>query len=205
LDQTFDATAPLTATYALSSVTVSPTVGWRSRLTLASTVTTNVGVAYNRLWSPYPVKRDSFSPVGSLLLDHRLVSRRALVAVTTFGATVDYYVDPVLGEPVAHGSAAAGFLLSLPDEWTVGLHGTFVSPFEAHFVAGVYPDEVAAGVNIPARHRVSDDCYFEVGARWSDRSPFFDTGHFGFHQREAWLYALLTLTSRRVAPYGAPP
>jgi hypothetical protein len=197
------------ATHTLTGLTISPTVGWRSRLTHQSTVTTSAGVAYNHLWSSFPVQRDSFAPVGSVLLDHRLVSQREIVAVALFGLAVDYYVDPFLGEPVSHGTATGGVQLSLADEWTLGLRANFVSSFEAHPV-GIgatltYPDEVAASVVLPARHRVSDNLYFEIGARWSDRSPFFDTGHFGFHQREAWLYALLTLTSRRVAPYGAPP
>jgi hypothetical protein len=39
---------------------------------------------------------------------------------------------------------------------------------------------------------LSNNVMLEFGGRWADRSPFFTTPFYGFHQRQLWLYVLLT-------------
>jgi hypothetical protein len=189
--------------HTLTSVDVQPTVTWRSHLTETSSLALSAGVTYGRIYSSYPVQKTSVTPVGGAMYDHRLISQRQVVARTTLGVAMDYYFDPILGEVTPHASATASVMLAFPREWSLGLEGNFVTTLSAHPVGNLYPDEVAAALSIPVRHRVSDYFFFEFGGRWSDRSPFFDTPAYGFHQRQLWLYVMFTATTRSVHRYAA--
>jgi hypothetical protein len=183
----------------LESFTVVPTTGLLSVLARNSTLDLRVGVALNHLASSR-IEANSVSPVGGVIFDQRLVSLRESVLKTTLGAMIDFYVDPILATASPRGVATASLSLALPDGWVMALEGNFGSSLSGHprtnGVDVIYPDEVAASASMPVRHRVSDYLTMEFGGRWSDRAPYFDAPNFAFHQRQLWIYLLLTGTTR---------
>ena len=188
----------------LTSYTLVPTVAWRTRLARHSQLEVSAGVAFTHLVAPNPVDHYREDPVGGVKLEQRLVTRREAVLLTTLEASMIYFLDPVLATTAPRASVAAGLLLALPPYWTVALRALGSSPLTAHPLPGAipgspYPDEVIAGLELPVRHYISENLAIEFGGRWTDRSPFFSAPNYGFHQRQLWLYALLTATSRRVS------
>jgi hypothetical protein len=47
---------------------------------------------------------------------------------------------------------------------------------------------------LPIRYRLSRHWTFELGGRYSDRAPHLEAKPFRFHQRELWVYGLVTAT-----------
>jgi hypothetical protein len=120
--------------------------------------------------------------------------------------SLEYYLDPVLGTPATHVFATGSFYLGLPQNWTIGLQGSFVSSLKDHPLGSAppftYPDEIAAAAELPVRHLLSRDLLLEFGGKWADRSPFFTAPNYGFHQRQLWVYVMLTGATR---PTWLPP
>ena len=197
-------------THSISAIIVIPTVASRTLLARNADLILKLGLAVTHLASTYPVEPNAVTPVGGATFDGRLLSLRETILSGQAGASVEYYLDPVLGTPAPHATAATSLVLGLPQDWSIGLQGTFSTTLKAHPLGTepslFYPDEVAAAVALPVRHALSDDFAIEFGGRWSDRSPFFTAPSFGFHQRQLWLYLSLMGTSRptRVVAVATP-
>jgi hypothetical protein len=189
--------------------TVTPSLGWRTRLSRRYDFHLAAGVAYNHVIAkPAELPEISpFSPTGAIDLTVHLVSRRDVTVRGTFGAIVDYYVDPILGTSGPRGASFAHLLFFFPRSWIVGIDATFATRLTAGpnlATAGSNlrdPDETAVALAIPVRHRISRNYAAEVGVRLSDRAPNFASSNFSFDAHEAWLYMLLTATSRAIPDY----
>jgi hypothetical protein len=198
---------------ALSALIVMPTLGVHRYLAPRSELTLKVGLAVTHLVGDFTGSPYAISPIGAAILDARLMNLRQVVLHARVSPALEYYLDPVLGTTATHAVVNASLYLGLPKNWTIGLQGSFVTSLRAHLPPTLtptttttaatttttpinYPDEVAASVELPIRHLLSDDILFEFGGRWADRSPFFTAPDFGFHQRQLWLYVLFTGTTR---------
>jgi hypothetical protein len=195
-------------THSLTGLVAIPTIGWKTNRARHSELELKAGVAFSHLASSYPVEPNAVTPVGSVAVDQRLLSLRDAVLGIHCGGSVEYYLDPILGTAAPHAMTTAALSLTVPQNWTIALEGTFVTSLKAH-PRGVgtdiyYPDEVAASAELPVRHPVSEHLTVEFGGRWSDRSPFFTAPDYGFHQRQLWLYVLLTGTTRPTKRTVAP-
>jgi len=196
----------LTFTESLTGLNVVPRIGWRGHPSRNSELGLSAGVAYSRLERSDTGTTTTIDPVAAAAFSGLLVAERDFVLKTTLGTSVDSYLDPVLGSSGLRGTIAGGVRLALPSSWTLAIEGNFATAFEAHpqtiASATVYPDETSAALSIPIRHRVSDNVIAELGGRWSNRGRQIFAPEFSFHQRELWIYLLLTATSRRVPPWG---
>ena len=96
--------------------------------------------------------------------------------------------------------------------WTAALQAVFGTnlsgqPLDAGPAGpllAITPDETAASVALPIRHRASDNLILEFGGRWSDRGPHLSASNFAFHQRELWAYVMLTATTRHLPRWTTP-
>ncbi|HEX3698262.1 MAG TPA: hypothetical protein VH374_23020 [Polyangia bacterium] len=198
--------------HSVTGLTVIPGVGWRTSLARHASLELRAGIALTHLSSAYPIDTpSSVTPIGKVTLDQRLLSLRGTVLQAMLGASVDYYVDPILGAATPRGTAMVILSLLCPPDWSVGFEGYFFSTLQMHATTSgdttYYPDEVAASVAVPVRHRISDSLTVEFGGRWADRAPFYSRpGSFieSFHQRQLWLYVLFAGTSRVSRSVGTP-
>jgi hypothetical protein len=189
----------------VTSLSVTPRVGWRVRTARSDEIRFGAGVAFSHLTGTDAADANPISPVADVAFRGVVVSGRDFVLRTSVGGTVDYFLDPVLGTSGPRGTVSAGLLLTLPSEWTAGLDGNFSTTLTSHptiasaaMPTPVYPDETSAAVVVPVRHRISDSLFMEIGARWSDRGVQIFAPHFGFHAHEYWFYVQLTTTSRQI-------
>jgi hypothetical protein len=177
---------------------ITPTLGMRRLLSHYSELTLKLGLGIAHLSGDVTGDRNPVGPLGSAVLDARLLSVRQAVLRAKGSAVVDYYLDPVLGTAATHFTTIGSLYLGLPKSWTVGLEGSFVTSLTAHPFPGTpptYPDEVGAALDLPVRHLLSDDVMMEFGGRWADRAPFFTAPNWQFHQRQLWLYVLIRGTT----------
>jgi hypothetical protein len=189
-------------------LSIAETVGWRARLSHGYDFHLAAGLAYNRAID-YPSQLPPISPVspvGAVDLTVHLVTRRDFTVRGQFGAVMDYFVDPVLGTSGTRGTSFAHMLVFLPLNWTAGLDAIFSTRLTrtqapAELTSGVEPDETALTLIVPVRHLISRNLAFETGARLATRAPYLGSSHFAFHGQEAWVYVMLTATSRTIPDY----
>jgi hypothetical protein len=189
----------------LSSFVVMPTIGWRRYLARRTELDLKLGLAVAHVASSISGDLTRESPVGGIALDSRLYARREAILSTQLSAELEYYLDPILGIVESRGLTTAGLSLVLPSEWEIVSRGSFSTTFAAHPRPGptpndppTYPDEVGAGAEVFARHRLGQNFAFEFGGRWSDRTPYFTAPNYGFHQRQLWLYVSLRGTTKPI-------
>lgn len=184
----------------ISAFIAMPTLGFHRLLPLHSEFTLKIGVALTHLDATATGESNSIGPVAGAEVDARLMNVRQAILHAKASTALEYYLDPVLGTPATHALGIGSLYLGLPQNWTIGLQGAFVSSLQPHPYGTapnlIYPDEVAAEVDLPIRHLLSKDLLLEFGGRWADRSPFFTAPTYGFHQRQLWLYVMLTGTTR---------
>jgi hypothetical protein len=189
----------------ISAFIVMPTIGVRRLLSLHSEFSLKAGLSVTHL-AGVPNDPNSVGPIGGADLDVRLLNLRQAVLHSKASVSLEYYLDPVLGTPATHVFATGSFYLGLPQNWTIGLQGSFVSSLKDHPLGSAppftYPDEIAAAAELPVRHLLSRDLLLEFGGKWADRSPFFTAPNYGFHQRQLWVYVMLTGATR---PTWLPP
>ena len=194
--------------------TVTPQLGWQTRLSPTGGLRLAGGVTYARyqassmspLGSGY-----SFAPVGSADISGVLMRDRDLTMYGSVGAAVDYFVDPILGTAGSRGSMSARWSLLLGLNWTVGIEGSFSTNLRrrrtidlAPGMTVFYPDETVASASLPVRCRSSENLLIEFGGRWSDRAPNLHAPGFAFHQRQLWAYVMLTFTTQSTSRVPAP-
>jgi hypothetical protein len=179
-------------------LTVSPQVRWRAHLTSNYDLRIGAGIAYARVEPALPTS-SPVAPVGEVGVETRLADTGAVATRASAGVRVDYFVDPVLGTAGPRASLVLGLWSTLTPDWFVGFDGNYSTVFLGTntSVLATLTDETAASVAIPVRYRASDNILTEFGFRWSDRAPSVLVSAFGFHQRQLWLYLLLTATTRR--------
>ncbi len=188
---------------------VTPQVGWRRRFSPTDDLRLAAGIAYG--WylgtAPGSGTGSSVSPVGNAEVTRLLLRHRGVGVQGGAGATVEYFVDPILAQAYPRGSVFARALLFVRDNWTVGFEGALgtslrdVGPLPGGTTP---PDQTVASISLPIRHRASESLLVEFGARWSDRAPHFEGSYFGFHQRQFWIYTTLTATSRLQGRWTLP-
>lgn len=180
----------------LSTLIVIPTLGMHSFLSRRSELTLKVGVDLAHL-SGNDVTGDHnpVGPIGSVSLDASVLNLRRAILRAKATSAFEYYLDPVLGIAATHFVSAGALYLGLPQSWTIGLDGSFFTSLDKHGTPPTYPDEVGFELDLPVRHLLSNEVMAEFGGRWADRSPFFTAPNYGFHQRQLWLYVLLTGTT----------
>jgi hypothetical protein len=189
----------------LTTFIVIPTLGMHRALTPRSELTLKVGVDLAHLnGSNVTGNRNPIGPIGSAAFDTRLLNVRRAVLRGKATTSVEYYLDPVLGTAATHFITGGSLYLGLPQSWTIGIDGSFFTSLAPHPIGTqpnlIYPDEVGFAFDLPVRHLLTNDVMLEFGGRWSDRSPFCSTLYcttpdFTFHQRQLWLYVLLTGTT----------
>lgn len=192
-------------------LSITEMVGWRARLSRGYDFHVEAGVAYNR-GIDYPAALSPISPVspvGAIDLTVHLVTRREITLRGQFGAVVEYFVDPVLATAGTRGTTFAHMVAFLPLNWTAGLDAIFSTRLTRTEAIGMgangqVPDETALSVIVPVRHLISRNLSFETGARLATRAPYVGSSQFAFHSPEAWLYVMLTATSRTIPDYRPP-
>jgi hypothetical protein len=197
-------------------LSVTPQIGWRRLLSATNELRLGAGVTYaHGHYGPLgtgPLAGDTVAPVGSAEVTGLLVRHRGIALQGAAGAMVDYYVDPILTQAQKRLTFTAGLMLSLGARWTVAVQaalGSTLAPLAAFdlgtgTVTGDRPDATSAAVSVPVRYRWADNAILEFGGRWSDRAPHTETAIFGFHQRQLWAYAMLTVTTRDLPRWGLP-
>lgn len=192
-------------------LTVTPELGWQAHLTPRYDLHVAGGVTFPRLWGMFPTgpAPSVAAPVGDAEFGTRFFDQENVVLRGSVGARAEYFVDPVLGTTGPRGTVLMGLSLSLPSDWTMGLQGSFSTSLSSKPLSVVQPggapyDETSASVWLPIGHRLSQNLMAEFGGRWSDRGPHLAAPNFEFHQREIWIYVLLTATSRRVREVAVP-
>lgn len=195
-------------------LSVTPQAGWRRRLSATDEFRLSAGVTYGHVRyapnTPTPsgaLAAETVSPVGSAEVGKLLLRHRSVALQGVAGAMVDYYVDPILTLAQKRVTVTARLLLSLRDRWTAGIEtalGTSIEPLAAPGGMGTPPDATYASVTVPIRHRPADNVFLEFGGQWADRAPHTESSVFGFHQRQLWLYAMVTLTTREVPRWVMP-
>ena len=191
----------------------SPQVGWQHRLTRRYTLRMAAGVAYVHV-VPALTTQSPVAPVGELGVDMQLSGHGGMLTRGSAGMRLDYFVDPVLGTAGPRASLALGVTSVLNPRWLVGVEGTYSTVFTGTNPQIAVPDPnmpnnlLIATTTVPAdetliaaallaRCRASDHLITEFGFRYSDRAPSLQVSAFGFHQRQLWLYASFTATTRR--------
>ena len=178
--------------------TVVPEARWRMHLSPRYDLRVGAGIAYAHVnpaldaWSPV-------SPVGELGLDMRLSNSAGASTRASVLAQVDYFIDPVLSTAGPRALLTAGWWDVLNPDWQVGVEGMYATVFTGTNapVGTTLPDETTVSLYIPVRHRASDHVLMEFGFRYADRAPSVEVSAFGFHQRQLWLYYMVTGTTRR--------
>ncbi|HVZ85326.1 MAG TPA: hypothetical protein VHG72_00025 [Polyangia bacterium] len=188
-------------------LTLTPTFGWRTRLTRRDVLKLTLGASYAQalgLTTNAAVRGANVSPVGSALLEGDLARRERTYVTGLVGATVDYYLDPVLQVALPRAAFTLRVAATVVPDWSVGLNGDFATALLRTPLPG-NPDETTFTVTLPVRHRISSDLFAELGVRWADRGPSLNAPEFAFHQRQLWLYFSLTATTIETARWGVPP
>jgi hypothetical protein len=195
-------------------LTVAPQLGWARRLSPGYDLHLSAGAAFNHvIVTPAPDQAPSpLSPVAGADLTVHVLRRHEEAARGRIGATVDYYVDPILHTTGPRGTATTELYFAFPGDWMTGLSGTFSTSLSTGLpitpqtpgAAPNFPDETAFTVNVPLRHRVTSYFIGEIGGRWSDRGPRLTAPEFHFHQRQLWVYLELTATTRLVPRWLNP-
>jgi hypothetical protein len=195
-------------------VTVAPQLGWARRLSPGYDLHLAAGVAFNHVivtpaadQSPSPL-----SPVAGADLTVHVLRRHEVAARGRIGATVDYYVDPILHTTGPRGTATTELYFAFPGDWVTGISGSFSTSLSTGLpiipqtpgAAPTYPDETSFSVNVPVRHRVSSYFIAEIGGRVANRGPRLTAPNVDFHQRQLWLYLELTATTRLVPRWLNP-
>jgi len=179
--------------------TVVPQAVWRRHLSPRYDLRLGAGVAYAHVVPAidnlYPV-----APVGELGLDALLTSRRGASTRASVTARVDYFIDPVLATAGPRALLMFGVYSTLNPRWLVGAEGAYSTVLTKGTVqlgAPVAPDQTAVYLTIPVRYRTGDHVQMEFGFRYADRGPSVEIDAFGFHQRQLWVYYMVTATTRR--------
>jgi hypothetical protein len=193
----------------LSLAIVAPTLATTLHTSRLTSLQLKLGVAFTHFFSGAAASPDAVTPNGGVDVRSTVFTSRQTALDLSGTAAVDYYVDPVLAIAAPRASAAASSQLRFATDWTIALQGTFSTSLSAHASPAFsqsYPDLVSASLSLPIRHPLSEHAVLEFGGRWADRSPFFTAPNFGFHQRQLWVYVLLTGTSHgaRTAVSAAP-
>lgn len=192
-------------------LSVTPQAGWRRRLSPTDEVRLSGGVTYSRATYDAtvatPGTRSTVAPVGSVEMLRLFLRRQGLALQGAVGAMADYYVDPILVVPQKRITTTARFLLSLGDRWTAGIEaalGSTLDPVPPIPGSTIPPDATYAAVSVPIRYRFAEGAYLEFGGQWSDRAPHTESSRFDFHQRQLWVYTLLSLTTRETPRWVLP-
>ena len=194
---------------AVEMFSLTPSLGWRGRLSRRYDLHLAGGLSYNYVIE----KPDAFpavspvAPIGAIDLTVHLVTRRAMTVQGTFGAAVDYFLDPILGASGSRGTSFAHLTLYFPLNWTAGFDASFATLLTSNpygtlpGLTVTNPDETVVVLGIPVRHRMSRNLTAEMGLRYSDRGPNLWSSNFAFHAHEAWLYLVLAANSRAIRDY----
>jgi hypothetical protein len=187
-------------------LSITPNLGWRVRLSRRYDFHIAAGLTYS-----YLIKKSAafgeispVAPTGAVDLTVHLLTSRAVTLRGMFGATFDYFLDPVLGVSGTRGTSFARLTAYLPLEWTAGFDASFTTLLTSNqntTLAAVNPDQTVVAVAAPVRHRISRNFTAEMGLRYTDRAPNLGSANFSFHAHEAWLYFVLTATSRAVPEF----
>lgn len=195
---------------------VSPMLGWSGHVNKDLDLRLTVGLSYVNVLSvpagqvtvtglPFTRPSSTLSPAGDALATVLVFGQGQVALRSNTEAKVDYYVDPVLGAVTTRGLLVTGVSVTFAPSWILGLNGSFSTSLDKHALPGTPPpDETIAAVSLPAQHRLSQNLVMEFGARWADSGPHLSTSGLGFHQRQLWLYVMLTATSRRIPPWTVP-
>jgi hypothetical protein len=195
-------------------VTVIPKLGWRIRTGAHSEVALASGVAAARdlgevaaVHSAPPSgmpRRDlAFSPVGGVRFDAAGLRLDGLPVHFTTEAVADYVVDPILKVAGPRGSISARILSQLATTWIMGMEAGLATNLRSSALSGE-PDETAIFVSLPVRHPLSEHLLAEFGGRLTERAPSFAAQQFALHQRQMWLYFMLTGTTRNTPRLASP-
>jgi hypothetical protein len=191
-------------------LTVWPQLGWRTRLSPRQELHFTAGVVYNHiLVNPTGQHPQPLAPTGAFDFTINVMSHNDVALRVVGGTGVDYFVDPILGTTGLRGQVSSGFYLAFPPDWTAGLEASFATPL-SRADAGLlnatmlYPDETAASVTLPLRHRLSRNVLMDFGGLWSNRGPRLSAPNWAFHQRQLWVYFALTFTTREIPRWSRP-
>lgn len=205
-------------TYSTGStiLTITPLFGWAGHVTRDLDLRLLGGITYVNVLKvpPVPVAAGSNTltqpssevrPAADAQMSVRVITQGQVLVRSNTQVRADYFVDPVLGVATPRGLILTGLTATFAPAWMVGVNGSFTTSLSAHALPGTpRPDETIVAVSLPAQHRLSENLVMEMGARWADAGPHLSTGGLGFHQRQVWIYLMLTATSRRVPAWTVP-
>jgi hypothetical protein len=208
---------------------LSPDITWTSHLSRRTTMSLSGGVAYViTLETPPGIDdSDAFGGTGGFELSSIVYKTRATTVTTGFGASLDWFFDPVAGTSLPRAAADAGTDIQIGREWLISPKVSFYAvirdattrlgqpavetpdgtmaplPTQTLEVQLVTPDATQLRFDVPVRYRLSNDAFFTFGTRTYFRGRSLTQDNFSLtEQYEFWAYVGLTIrfASGREAP-----
>ena len=168
---------------------VSPMLSWRMRRQAGDELRLGLGFTEARdlgsisVLGGHPV----LSPTGSVEALWHVGGEDEYGLTARLKATVDEFVDPILGVAYPRGLVAGQLLLVLAPDWSVSVQGDFGTSLQTSPAIPTSnttapsqigsPDETAFSISVPVRHRLSGNLIMEFGGRWAERAPAIAASH----------------------------
>lgn len=189
--------------------TVGPTATWKVHLTPVDDLKMLLGLQYVRATEP-PASMlagvppllgpsgQAVSPIGGFELVSRVARRDNVLILANAAGGVTYYVDPVIQTATPRAEATAGITGIMLPYWLATVRVDFATALRstAFYVNGIAPDETVASLTLAVQRLISTGFFLEVGGTWVERAPALVTPDFQFDQRQLWVFARLSWTSR---------
>jgi hypothetical protein len=199
---------------------LSPDITWTARPNLRTTFSVSGGIAYVITLATPPGIDDSdaFGGTGGFEFSSVVYKTRATRLTTGFGASLDWFFDPVAGTSLPRAAADVGTDIEIGHDWLIApkvafyailrdastrLGGTTTPtpdgttapvPTQPVEVQLVSPDATQLRIDIPVRYRLSKNAFFSFGTRTYFRGRSLTQDNFSLtEQYEFWTYVGLTV------------
>jgi hypothetical protein len=198
---------------------LSPDVSWTAQPSLRTKFSVSGGIAYVVTLATPPGIDDSdaFGGTGGFEFSSVVYKTRATRLTTGFGASLDWFFDPVAGTSLPRAAAEVGTDIEFGRDWLIGPKVAFYAvirdassrvggtipttddttvpvPPQPVEVQVVSPDATQLRIDIPVRYRLSKNAFFNFGTRTYFRGRSVTQDNFSLtEQYEFWTYAGLTI------------
>jgi hypothetical protein len=199
---------------------LSPDISWTARPNLRTTFSVSGGIAYVVTLATPPGIDDSdaFGGTGGFEFSSVVYKTRATRVTTGFGASLDWFFDPVAGTSLPRAAADVGTDIELGRDWLIAPKVAFYAiirdastrvggaavpapgetmepaPTQPVEVQVVSPDATQLRIDVPVRYRLSKNAFFSFGTRTYFRGRSLTQDNFSLtEQYEFWTYVGLTV------------
>jgi hypothetical protein len=204
---------------------LSPDVSWTSALNKRTNIALSAGFAYViTLATPDDSEPgDAIGGTGSFALDTVIYRARSVRVSTGYGASLDWFFDPIAGTSQPRAAADAGASIDIGRDWNISPNISFytvlrgasatlgeppimsndgmMTPIPVPAPAPAAADDVQRNFDstqlraeIPFRYRLSDPIILNFGLRGSLRGGALSEDDFRLNERtEFWVFAGITV------------